>query len=94
MPRLRTPCDGGWTRSGRHLAARAITGLRQIHHQAPGFSYEVVADTLLRVTGQHCLIDSWSSAASESQGIVLLWRDAEAEEFFGFTGEDWHGGAA
>jgi len=37
--------------NGVRLHQHTLAGLRHIHHQAPGFSYEIIADTLLRVTG-------------------------------------------
>ena len=78
-PRLGTLCDGGWTRSGRHLAARAIAGLRQIHHQAVGFPYEVVADTLLRVTGDRREIRELARRAAFN--ILAGNRDDHAKNF-------------
>ena len=36
---------------GARLHLHTLAGLRHIHHQAPGFSYEIIADTLLRITG-------------------------------------------
>lgn len=61
------------------LHLHTLAGLRHIHHQAPGFSYEIIADTLLRVTGDRRELRELARRAAFN--ILAGNRDDHAKNF-------------
>jgi serine/threonine-protein kinase HipA len=64
---------------GARLHLHTLAGLRHIHHQAPGFSYEIIADTLLRVTGDRRELRELARRAAFN--ILAGNRDDHAKNF-------------
>jgi serine/threonine-protein kinase HipA len=64
---------------GPRLHLHTLAGLRHIHHQAPGFSYEIIADTLLRVTGDRRELRELARRAAFN--ILAGNRDDHAKNF-------------
>jgi serine/threonine-protein kinase HipA len=64
---------------GSRLHLHTLAGLRHIHHQAPGFSYEIIADTLLRITGDRRELRELARRAAFN--ILAGNRDDHAKNF-------------
>lgn len=64
---------------GARLHLHTLAGLRHIHHQAPGFSYEIIADTLLRITGDCRELQELARRAAFN--ILAGNRDDHAKNF-------------
>lgn len=65
--------------NGAKLHQHTLAGLRHIHHQPPGFSYEIIADTILRVTGDRRELRELARRAAFN--ILAGNRDDHAKNF-------------
>lgn len=61
------------------LHQHTLAGLRHIHHQAPEFSYEIIADSILRVTGDRRELRELARRAAFN--ILAGNRDDHAKNF-------------